>query len=121
MLVAFVVLALLMLVLQRGAVGNVEAGLRARDRIEATRVAQTLLTSPTLARTGRPASGRMNARDWTVRFEPIPLAAGSVGRTGTNFFRPMQMIVSVSMSYGMGAPLVAEQVQSVRLAAEPNR
>lgn len=118
-LVAFVVLALLMIVLQRGAVGALDTALRARDRIEAGRVAQSLLASRALAEAGQPASGLANDRNWTVRFEPVPLEAGQVGPNGASVFRPMRMIVSVALSPRGGASLVAEQVQSVRLAGTP--
>lgn len=62
-LVAFLVLAIVMVVLQRGVVGSVDAAMRARQRIDAGLVAQTLLSSPTVAELGQATSGRMNGHD----------------------------------------------------------
>lgn len=116
-LVAFLVLALVMVVLQRGVVGSVDAAQRARQRIDAGLVAQTLLSSPTVAEPGQAVSGRMNGHDWTARFEDVPLAAGGVGQRGGFVFRPMRMIVDVRLSDAGGGVLTAEQIQSVRTGA----
>jgi Tfp pilus assembly protein PilV len=113
-LVAFVVLALIMTVLQRGVVSSVNAALRAQEHVEAGFVAQTLLSSSTIAELGQPASGRMNGYNWTVRFESVPLAAGVVGQIGVSTFRPMRMIVVVQTSRTGTGVLTAEQIQLVR-------
>ncbi|WP_062206099.1 prepilin-type N-terminal cleavage/methylation domain-containing protein [Aureimonas sp. AU12] len=113
-LVAFLVLAIVMVVLQRGVVGSVDAAMRARQRIDAGLVAQTLLSSPTVAELGQATSGRMNGHDWTARFEDVPVAAGAVGQRGLFVFRPMRMIVDVRLSDGKDGVFTAEQIQSVR-------
>lgn len=116
-LVAFVILALVMTVLQRGVVGSVNASVRARDRLEAGLVARTLLSSATIVQTGQAASGRMNGHDWRVRFEDVGLAAGAVGRTGDQVFQPRRMIVDVRLSGSRSGVLTVEQIQPIRAAA----
>lgn len=118
-LVAFVILSLVMLVLQRGVVGSVDASVRARDRQEAGLIARTLLSSATIAQTGRAASGRMNGYEWRVRFESVGLSAGAVGQTGKTIFQPMRMIVDVRMSDQRNSILTVEQIQSIPIAAAP--
>lgn len=110
-LVAFVVLSLIMLVVQRGAVGSVDAAVRAKAQLDAGRVVRTLLASPTLADAGQPASGRMNGLRWSVRFEDLPIAGGAPGTSNGVSFRPMRMIVDVQTR---GRSLTVEEVHLVR-------
>lgn len=118
-LVAFVILSLFMLVLQRGVVGSVDASVRARDRQEAGLVARTLLSSATIAQTGQAASGRMNGHNWRLRFESVGLAAGTAGQTGETIFQPMRMIVDVQISDQRNGTLTVEQIQSIRIVTAP--
>lgn len=114
-LVAFVILALVMVVLQRGVVGSVDAATRAKSRLEAGLVARTLLASPSIAGSGQPMAGRMNGHDWSVRFEDVPFAAGTAGRTGRSVFRPMRLIVEVSTSYRGSGSLTVQTIQLTRV------
>ena len=113
-LVAFVVLAVIMLVVQRGAVGSVNAAVRAKLQLDAGLVARTLLASPTLGADGQPASGRMNGLNWSVRFEALPIAGGAPASGGGIAFRPMRMVVDVR-SNGRGGALSADAVRLVRV------
>lgn len=114
-LVAFVVLALVMVAMQRLAVGNVDGALRAAERVEATRVAETLLSSRALGARGEPAEGRLENHGWSVRFEPVPLAAGTSGDIGARVFEPMRMIVTVQAGERRGGVLTAEAIRLVRI------
>ena len=115
-LVAFVVLALFAVVLQPAIVGTVRSGAAAEARMEAGLVARTLLASPTLFQAGTTASGRMNGHDWTVRFAPLEIAAGSPGKVASVVFRPMRMIVDVAVDARRRGRL---QVETVRLVRTP--
>lgn len=110
-LVAFVVLALFMVVVQRGAVGAVDGSGRAEARLEAVRIAQTLIDSPTLDLGG--TGGRLAGHDWTVRYERLDIPAGAPGSAGGSTFQPMRMIVEVDA--GRGAPVLVETVRLIRV------
>jgi type II secretory pathway pseudopilin PulG len=112
-LVAFTVLALIMVTLQRLTIGTVAAAVRAATDIESARVAETLLASRALAEGGQAASGRADSRDWSVRFEPVPLAAGAAGGIGARVFRPMRMIVTVQPAGRGDRAYVAEAIRVV--------
>jgi len=120
-LVAFLVLALAMAAMQRLAVGNVAATVRAAERIEAGRIAETLLSSHALGARGQADAGRIEGHDWSVRFEPVPLAAGAAGGIGARVFRPMRMIVTVQLSDHGRSTLVAESIRAVGGTGEGSR
>ena len=98
------------MVLQPAIVGTVRSGAAAEARMEAGLVARTLIASPTLFQAGTTASGRMNGHDWTVRFAPLEIAAGSPGKVASVVFRPMRMIVDVAVDARRRGRLQVETV-----------
>lgn len=112
-LVAFTVLALIMVALQRLTIGTVAETIRAADDVESARLAETLLASRVLGERGQADAGRAGGRDWSVRFESVPLAAGATGSIGARMFRPMRMIVSVQPATRSGRAYVAESIRTV--------
>lgn len=113
-LVAFIVLALFMIVVQRGAIGAVDGSDRAEARLEAVRIAQTLIDSPTLEQGGAGSGGRLAGHDWTVRYERLDIPAGAPGTAGGSTFEPMRMIVEVDA--GRGTPVLVETIRLIRVA-----
>lgn len=99
-LVAFTVLAIVTLAIQRGVMAATSSTARADNRLGAEIVARTLLTAPLGA--GRdaasPRSGTMDGFDWTLRFEPVqlPMAAIHITDGKPPAWMPLKMIITVS-------------------------
>lgn len=114
-LVAFTVLAIGTLAIQRGLASSITATSRAEERLGAELVAKTLMSAP--LGTGpvalQPRSGTMNGYRWRMRFESVelPFAAVNVRDGRRPRWIPFRMKVSVSSQHG--ADLTVETVRLV--------
>lgn len=104
-LVAFTVLAIGTLAIQRGIGASMTATTRAEARLAAERVARTLLSAPL---GGGPAalqsrSGTMDGHRWRIRFESVelPFAAVNVRDGQRPRWLPFRMKVSISSPHGV--------------------
>ena len=117
-LVAFTILAMLALVVQRGVVTAANGLARARDQVAAERVARTLLAEPVTSdgrRTGVTAGLR-----WTMTVEPLdlPAVAGPQLKEGVAPARWQPVRVAVEVGMGNGRSLLFD---TVRLAGSAGR
>ena len=116
-LVSFTILALVMVLVQRGVVNAVGGTNRAGVRVEAEMVARTLMTAPLAdaAFFGRTLSGQLNGFDWTIRLEQInlPFAINVTTDGKAPAFVPRRMIVVVS-ERGRGSVVSTETVRLVK-------
>lgn len=119
-LVAFTVLALITVVIQRGIVSATAATARAEDRLEAAIVARSLMTISLGAGPDSlsPRTGTMNGHAWRIRFEKLhthlPLAPAA--DAGHAQWQPLRMIVSVATEKTGRQALSVETIRLVRVA-----
>lgn len=120
-LVAFTILALVMVVVQRGVLTAVGGTQRADRRIEAELVARTLMTAPLAdgLATGMASSGQLNGYDWTIRLEQInlPFATNVTTDGKAPEWMPQKMIIHVSDPRGGLAAVTTETIRLVKVAA----
>ena len=113
-LVAFTVLAVLTLAVQRGLAASVTATSNAEERLGAELVARTLITAPLGAGPSRlePRSGSLDGYRWRIRFEKVELPVAALN---VNDGKPPRWI-PVRMSIGVSAPLGSElKIETIRL------
>lgn len=119
-LVAFIVVAVLMIAVQRAALTSVAGAARADIRIRSEMVARTLMTGPLGLGPDAitPKSGRMNGLNWSLRFQPIKLPfSPTPAPRDKALWTPMRMIISVSNETPPASNLTVEVVRLVNLAA----
>jgi hypothetical protein len=125
-LVAFVVLALFSIAVQRVLIVSRTGLVRAEDRILAERVARTLLDAPLGPEASRLGvrSGVSDGCNWTITIEalniPSQVQAEPSGQAPTNArpavtWRPIRMTVRVAR--GSGSALQVETVRLARIGA----
>ena len=104
-LVAFVVLAIGTLAIQRAIVTSATGTARVEARLGAELVARTLMTAPLGAGDSvlQPRSGTMNGYRWTLRFSDVELPFAAVNARDGKRARwvPFRMLVSVSGPHGV--------------------
>lgn len=116
-LVAFTVLALVTVALQRGVIAAAAATARAESRIGAEIVARSLMTAPLGSGPDslRARSGTMNGHAWQIRFERANLPASSAANDPSPQWLPMRMIISVSARDGARHDLTVETIRLARI------
>lgn len=117
-LVAFTVLALVTMVIQRGVVAAASATARAEDRIGAEVVARSLMTAPLGSGPDslRPRSGTMNGHAWQIRFERARLPVSSTSDGGSAQWVAMRMIISVNAKQSARHDLTVETIRLARVS-----
>lgn len=115
-LAAFVILAVVMVVLQRGLVVFAAGAHRAEDWGTAERVARTLLASGTdgISLASPELSGTTDGHPWTIAAEPLPFAPAAIERPDgtTQLHVPVRLRLSVRI--GTNGTLDVETVRIVR-------
>ena len=105
-LVAFIVLALATLVIQRGVLTSVSSAERAEGRLRAEMVARSLMTAPLPAGAAglAPSSGIMEGLQWALRFEAVtlPLSTRVDAQGRAPGWLPVRMIVTVDLPERLG-------------------
>lgn len=110
-LVAFTVLAMATLVIQRGVFVPTTGMVRAKTHLEAELVARTLMTGPLGAEGSGIRRGRLGAYDWTLNLEPI---AGMGTSSAQTSFVPMRVTIEVTQAGKAAALAVVETVRLTR-------
>lgn len=104
-LVAFVVLAIGTLAVQRGIVASATGTAKAEERLGAELVARSLMTAPLGVGPSalQPRSGTMNGYRWTLHFSDVELPFAAVNARDGKPVRwvPFRMVVSVSQPHGI--------------------
>lgn len=117
-LVAFIVLAVLMVAVQRTVIASVDSSQRADLRVRAELVARKLITGPLAAGPGAMArqSGRMDGMDWSLQLTPATLSLPSAppDQLGS-VWTPVRLTVQVSDGMGRSGPLTAETIRLIDL------
>lgn len=113
-LVAFTVLATLTLAVQRGLAASVAATAKSELRLNAERIAQTLITTPLGPDASAlvPLSGSIDGYAWQIRFEPIelPVAATNVNDGKPPRWVPVRMMIDVLTKSGARV-----EIETIRL------
>lgn len=121
-LVAFTVLALLTVAVQRGVMMAVGGSVRADERIGAEMVARTLMTAPiaTGAEALNPRSGQMTGFHWRLHFEPVelPFSTRTTSEGKIPEWAPLRMIVEVDDQTGNHRLVTVETLRLVKTVAQ---
>ena len=118
-LVAFVVLAILAIAVDRAVVASTSGSARAALRVQAEMVARSLINGPlgTGPNAVKPTSGRLNGLDWSLRFEPINLPFAAAGQARSPWM-PMKMVVTVAGRSSSRPDLTVSTVRLVNVVAQ---
>jgi hypothetical protein len=123
-LVAFIVLALLAIAVDRAVVASLGATSRADARLQSELVARMLLTGPLGQgpNAARPSSGLMNGHAWSIRFEPVNLPFGAAqpqaqSQSQSSLWIPVRMVVTVAGDHSNHGGLTVSAVRLVNMAA----
>ncbi|OQP86738.1 hypothetical protein BTR14_09885 [Rhizobium rhizosphaerae] len=119
-LVAFIILALATLVIQRGVMTSVASAQRADGRLRAEMVARSLMTAPLKdsAAALAPESGVMDGLSWTLHFETValPFATATDAQGKPPGWVPVRMVVTVALPEGQSLSPAGEiRIETVRL------
>lgn len=121
-LVAFTVLALLTIAVQRGVMTAVVGTDRANGRIGAELVARTLMTAPLSSGpdADRPQSGQMNGYAWRLRFEPVelPFSTSMTSNGRPPEWVPLRMVINVANDRRGQGMVTTETVRLVKTTLE---
>jgi len=119
-LVAFAVLAILTIAIQRSVLSTVGGTDRADDRIGGTAVLRTLMLGPVGSGDDgiEPQSGRIGDYVWRTRFEPVGSEIAELTAAGAEppRWRPMRMIVELDATPPRQLHLQGETIRLVKIA-----
>lgn len=119
-LVAFTMLALVTIVIQRGIVSVSAATARADDRLAAAFVARSLMTVPLGSGPDSltTRTGTMNGYAWRIRFEPldVPLPPAQATNADAVRWQALRMIISVSARTQGRQELAIETIRLVKVS-----
>ncbi|MEO3386696.1 type II secretion system protein [Mesorhizobium sp. CAU 1741] len=114
-LVAFVLLALITVTVQRGMSEALAVAARAKDRFGAEMAAQSLLEAPLGQAGGFPQRGSMDGYDWEMRFEPLSGEAEDASNAPP--WVPVRVTIEIRRAATPRLLAEAETIRLVRTAA----
>jgi type II secretory pathway pseudopilin PulG len=120
-LVAFTILAVVMVSIQRAVVVALASTSRAETRVAAEMVARTLIWGP-LGRgpnATTPKHGTMNGLGWKVHFEPVDQAFPAALGTNANApaWMPVRMVAEISAERSGRPGLIVKAIRLVQVAS----